>query len=132
MELPNKVLEQIAFKTRPKIQEHKLIVMDKSTHEEHLFQPLQTNNKRFKIAITFVSGYKGNFNVKNSINKFFFKKSLIEEDFIQSRIPNGTYEIESLNNESKQNIIDKEYYSESNYAFPIKPNFSTLGSIIET
>ena len=45
MELPNKFLEQVAFKTRPKIEEHMLIVMDKSTHEELLSQPLQTNNK---------------------------------------------------------------------------------------
>ena len=54
MELPSKLLEQIAFNTRPKIEEHMLIIMDKSTHEEHLFQPLQTNNKQFKVAITFL------------------------------------------------------------------------------
>ena len=45
MELPSKLLEQIAFITRPKIEEHMLIVMDKSTHEEHLSQSLQTNNE---------------------------------------------------------------------------------------
>ena len=28
MELPSKLLEQIAFKTRPKIEEHMLIVME--------------------------------------------------------------------------------------------------------
>ena len=44
MELPSKILEQIAIITRPKIEENMLIVMDKSTHEEHLFQPFQTNN----------------------------------------------------------------------------------------
>ena len=33
MELPSKLLEQIAFNTRPKIEEHTLIDMDKSTHE---------------------------------------------------------------------------------------------------
>ena len=53
MELSSKLLEQIAYNTRPKIEEHMLIVMDTSTHEEHLFQPLQTNNKQFKIAVTF-------------------------------------------------------------------------------
>ena len=46
MELPSKLLEQIAFNTRPKIEEHMLIIMDKSTHEERLFQALQTNNKQ--------------------------------------------------------------------------------------
>ena len=45
MEIPSKNLEQIAFNTIPKSEEHMLIVMDKSTHEEHLAQPLQTNIK---------------------------------------------------------------------------------------
>ena len=40
MELPSKVLEQIAYNSRPKIEEHLLIVMDKSIHEEHLSEPL--------------------------------------------------------------------------------------------
>ena len=71
MELPSKLLEQIAFNTRPKIEEHMLIVMDKSIHEEHLFQSLQTNNKQFKIAVTFLTGYNGIFNVTNSNNRFF-------------------------------------------------------------
>ena len=74
MELPSKLLEQIAFNTRGRIEEHLLIVMDKSTHEEPLFQPLQTNIKQFKIAITFLSGYNGIFNVTKSNNKFYFMK----------------------------------------------------------
>ena len=40
MELPSKILEEIAFDARPKIEEHMLIVMDKSVHEENFFQPL--------------------------------------------------------------------------------------------
>ena len=129
MELPSKLLEQIAFNTRPKIEEHMLIVMDKSSHEEHLFQPLQTNNNQFKIAVTFLSAYNGIFNVTNRNNKFYFKKNLIDEDFIQIRIPEGAYEIESLDAEIKRILIDKEYYTEASYPFSIKPNFSTLGSI---
>ena len=54
--LPSKILEQIAYNTRSRIEEHLLIVMDKSTHEEHLSQPLQTNNKQFKVAVTFLTG----------------------------------------------------------------------------
>ena len=68
MELPNKLLELIAYNTRPRIEEHMLIVMDKSSHEEYLFQPLQTNNKQFIIAVTFLTGYNGIFNVTNSNN----------------------------------------------------------------
>ena len=130
MEIPSKLLEQIAYNTRSKIEEHILIVMDKSTHEEHLLQPLQTNNKQFKIAITFLSAYNGIFNVTSKNSKFYFKKNHIDEDFVQIRIPEGAYEIESLNDEIKRILIDKEYYTESTYPFTIKPNFSTLGSII--
>ena len=132
MELPSKLSERIAFNTRPKIEEHILIIMNQSNHEAHLSQPLQTNNKQFKLAITFLSGYNGIFNVTNRNNKFYFKKNLIDEDFNQIRIPEGAYEIESLNDEIKRIIIDKEYYNETNYPFTIKPNFSTLGSIVET
>ena len=59
-----------------------LIVLNKSTHEKHLFQPLQTNKKQYKIAITFLSACNGIFNVTNKNNKFYFKKSIFEEDFI--------------------------------------------------
>ena len=65
MELPNKTLEQIAFNTRPEVDEKMLTVMDKSIHEEHLPQPLQTNNKQFKIAVTFLTSYNGISNVTN-------------------------------------------------------------------
>ena len=131
MELPSKLLEQIAFNTRPKIEEHMLIVMDKATHEEHLSQPLQTNNKQFKIAVTFLTGYNGIFNLTNENNHFYFKKAIKDDDFIQIRIPPGAYEIESLDDEIRRIIIHKGHYTEANYPFRIKPNFSTLGSIVE-
>ena len=87
--------------------------MDTSTYEEHLSQPLQTNNKQLKIAVTFLSGYNGIFNVTNRNSNFYFKKQLIDEKFIQIRIPPGAYEIESLNEEIKRIIIDNEHYSET-------------------
>ena len=129
--LPTKLLEEIVFNTRSRIEEHILIVMDKSTHEEHLFQPLQANIKQFKIAVTFLSAYNGIFNVTNSNNKFYFFKSISDDDHIQISIRPGVYEIEALNNEMKRIIIDEEYYTEANYPFTIKPDFNTLGSIIE-
>ena len=46
--LPGKLLEQIAFNAKPKIEEHMLMVMNKSTHEEHLSQPLQANNNNLR------------------------------------------------------------------------------------
>ena len=106
--------------------------MDNSTHEEHFFQPLQTNKKQFKIAVTFLTVYNGMFNVTNENNNICFLKSITDKDsYIQITIPSGAYEIESLNNEIKRIITDETHYTEVNYPFTIKPNFSTLGSIIE-
>ena len=108
---PFKLLEQIAFKTRTKIEEHMLIIMDKSTHEEHLSQPLQTNRRKFKIFVTFSTSYNGVFNVTNSNNKFYFLKSITDEDgYIQITIPPGAYEIESLNNEIKRFNIAEQVF----------------------
>ena len=73
MELPSETLQQIAFNTRHKIEEHMLIVMDYITNEEQLSQPLQTDNKQFETAVTFLSGFNGIFNGTN------FKKSLFRE-----------------------------------------------------
>ena len=132
MEISSNLLEQIAHNTKPKIEEHMLIFMDKSTHEEHLSQPLQTNNAQFTVAVTFLTGYNGVLIVINSNNKFYFKKTITDAaGFIQITIPPGAYEIESLNNEIKRLMIDEEHFTESNYPFTIEPRFSTLGSIIE-
>ena len=132
MEIPSKILAELAHNTRPKNEGHMLIVMDKSTHEEHLVQPSQTNNKQFKIAVTVLTVYNGIFNVTNSINTFYFKKTITDEhDFIQNTKTPGAHEIESLNIGIRRIIIDKGHYNEDEYPFMIKPNFSTLGSIIE-
>ena len=47
-------------------------------------------------------------------------------------MPERTYEIESLDKEIRRTIIDEGYYSEVEYPFKIKPNFSVLGSLIES
>ena len=131
MDLPSKFLEQMAYNTRSRIEEHLLIVMYKSTLEEHLFQPLQTNNKQLKLAITFLSGYNSLFNVSDKNNKFYFLKSITDDDYIQITIRPGIYEIEALDEEIKRVIIDEGHYTESDYPFKIKPDFNTLGSIVE-
>ena len=53
MKLSSKIFEQIVFITRPKLEDYMLIVMDISIHEEHLSQPLQTNNKQSKNSSNF-------------------------------------------------------------------------------
>ena len=96
------------------------------------FNLFKLNNKEYKIAVTFLTGYNGIFNLTSKNNKFYFLKSITDKDgYIQITIPPGAYEIEALNNEIKRIIIDDEHYTEANYPFSIKPNFSTLGSIIE-
>ena len=125
-------MEQIAFNTRPKIEKHMLIVLDKPTHEEHLSQPLQTIDKQTKIAITFSTGYNDVFFVTDKNNKFYIIKSITDEvGYKQITIPPGAYELENLNIEIKRKIIPEEHYTEVDYPILIKPNFSTLGSTIE-
>ena len=132
MQLATKLLEQIACNTRSKIEEDLLIVMDKSRHEEHLSQPLQTNNKQFKIAVTFLTAYNCIFIVINSNNKFYFRRTITDEDdFIQITIPPGAYEIESWNNGIRTIIMAEGHFSENDDQFTIKPNLSTLGFLIE-
>ena len=109
-----------------------LVVMDKTIHEEHLSQPLQTNNKQFKIAVIFVTGFNGIFNVTSKSDKFYFAKSYSNEDgFIQILILKGAYELESSNIEINRIIIEEEHCTEANYPFTNNSNFSTLGSFIE-
>ena len=132
MELPSKILEQIASKTKPKLDKQILIVMDRSTHEEHLSQPLQTKNKQFKIAVTILTDSNGIFNVTNSNKKIYSTKSISDEDgFIQITITPGADQIESLSEEIKKVIIHEGHFTEASYPFETKPIFSTLGSIIE-
>ena len=122
-ELPSKILEQIAFNTRPKTEKHMFFVMDKSTQEDYLSQPLQTNKKQIKIAVTFLTVYNGILIVTSPNNKFYFAKSITDKDsFIQVTIPPGAYEKESLNNGIKRIIINEGQFTDSDYPFTIKLN----------
>ena len=127
MEIPRKILEQIAHNTRPTIEKHMLIGMNKSAHEEQLSQQLQANSKQFRMAVTFPTGYNGIFNVTNSNNSFFLKSFTNEDGFTQITIPPGAYEIESLNDEFKRIIIDEGLFTQAKYPFRMEPKFSILG-----
>ena len=112
MGLPRKILEQIAFNTRPEIKEHMLIVRDKSIHEEHISQPLQKTNKQFKVAITLLTGYNGIFDITKSESKCYFAKSITDEDdFIQIVVPQSAFEFQSLNNEIEWMIIRDVHFA---------------------
>ena len=82
--------------------------------------------------MTFSTCCNGIFNVTNLNNKFYFAKSIPDEDgFIQIVNPQGAYEIENLNTEIQKIIIEEGRFTEVEYPFTIKPNFSTLGSLME-
>ena len=66
---------------------------------------------------------------QNQIINFISRKHLLKK--ILYKLLPGAYEIEPLDNEIKRIIIDKGHYTEVENPFTIKPNFSTLGSIIE-
>ena len=106
--------------------------MINSTHEELLCQPLQINFKQFKIAITFQTAFNGTFNVTNSKNTFYFAKSFADKNgLIQIIVSSSAYRTESFNNETQIISSDEEHFTEANYPFTIKTNFSTLSSIIK-
>ena len=86
-----------------------LSVMSKYTREKRLSELLQTNNKQFTIAVTFLTGYKGACNVTNKKIKFYFTVSIT--DVISCVISTllSAYENESSNNENKRNIIEEGF-----------------------
>ena len=105
--------------------------MKNSIHEEQLSVSLQSNNQQFKIAVTSLTGYNGIFKVTDKNNNFFSAKSINEKyGSIQILIPQGAYELESINDETKRITFDEGQFTEVDYPFKIKPNFSTIVSII--
>ena len=108
-----------------------LLVMDKSVDEENLTQPLETNHKEFKIAITFLTGYNGIFIVTDKKTKFYFIRSINDDDFSVFSNLRGAYELEGLNEEIKRIIIREDYFTEANYPFEIQTSFSILDSSIK-
>ena len=93
--LPSKPLELIASKRNYKIKEQMLIAIDKSKHEKSLLQPLQTNEKQFEIAVSFVSGNIGIFIAKTI--ELFIKSAFESAQYNTVQIKPGAYELESLN-----------------------------------
>ena len=84
---------------------------------------MQTNNKQFKIVVTFLTGYNGRFNITNLNNRFYFTTSIsdIEPNF--RIIPPGAYELKNLDDEIKRICNIDGHFSEANYPFKIKPSF---------
>ena len=56
-----------------------LLVMDESILEKNISQLLQTYKEQFIIAITFLTGYNGIFNVTSKNNNFTFTVSVNDD-----------------------------------------------------
>ena len=97
-----------------------LIVLDSPTQKETLFQLLQTHIKQFQLAVTFLTGYFDIFINRNKNNRFCFPTSVNDKDFDALSIPLEAYELESLNEEYKQKVIKKRFFTEGDYPFLIK------------
>ena len=127
MELPIKLLEQIAFKTRTKIEGRMLFVLNESFDEEHFSQPFQTNYRRLKNAFNFLAGYNGVFNNTDKINKFYFAKPITDKDgFNQIEKPKGGYQLESLSEKIKSIILKKTISPKQIIHSPYASNFQHL------
>ena len=110
-----------------------LSIMNKSTREEFLQIPLQTNHRKFKVAVTLLTGYNGIFNIIDKNYKFFYlthtnmpKEIIIPPDNVKK-----TDDITSFNTKIKELIVEVGDATGENYPFLIRPNFVNLGSIIE-
>ena len=88
-------MQLLAFKTRPKIEGHKIFAMGKYTQEENLSQPLQTNREHFKIAVIFLTGFNGIFIVLTQNKKFFFLSAINDDDFNEVHNLEGAQEVEN-------------------------------------
>ena len=118
MELPSELLENIAFNTRPKSEEHILIFIDKSVHREHLSEPLQTIFERFKISVPFQTGFNRIFIARNKKIRFYSAKSNTDNDgFIQKlyqQVPtNSKVRKMELKDLFLKNIISQKYIMRS-------------------
>ena len=85
MEIPSKILEQRACKTRHK-----------------------TKNKHIETANTFLTEYNGIIIFTNKNNKFYFANSISDRDsFVQITIAQGADDLQSLKDEIRRIIIDE-------------------------
>ena len=77
MKLPNKLFSKNSVKDEIQNGTANVDCDDKSILEEHLSQACQSNYKRFDIAISFLTGYNGMFNVTRKKIKVFSQNQLV-------------------------------------------------------
>ena len=110
MELPSMLSTKVASNTRPKIEKHLVFVLDKSSPEEHFSQPLQTNIRPFKNAVTLLCNYNGMLNVKDKNINFYFTTSNHDNDISVIEILSVAFGSDPLNAEINWNIVKEGYF----------------------
>ena len=70
-----------------------LVKTDESTRDESLSQPSETHNKKFKVAVTNLTGYNGFFKFYSSNIKLNFKSVFEGADFNVSTVYPGALEL---------------------------------------
>ena len=108
--------------------------MDKSTNEEHLSRPLQTNNIHFKNVVTFLTHYNITiFNLiekktKNSVSRSKVLTTTVLCKLLFNGVPT---KLEVRIFKLKGITIKERHFTEVDYLLTVKPNFSTFGYNIE-
>ena len=96
-----------------------------SIHGEHLAQPLQTNIKRFEIAVTSLKSYNGNFNATKKNNRFNFTVPINCDDLSVIFILPGANDTESLDDGIRRNFI-RDVFSQKKTIQIIQAKFFNL------
>ena len=68
----------------------------------------------------------------SEINNFYFTTAIDDHNFSELTIAPGAYELENLNEENEHKTFEEEYFKNGIYPCVIKPNFSTLDSLIQS
>ena len=114
-----------------KIEGHVLIVMDETTHEEHLSNALQTNNEQFKTSITLLTCFNGRFIITNKYDKFYFTVSFKHDDFNVISVPLRLTKYSLSTANMNELFSKKDFLQNRKIHLQSNQNYSTLGFILK-
>lgn len=114
-----KTNEQIMKNSLPKKSMQLIVSSDKTDFFITYSPPLELDDNDYEIALIDLETYYSFSNVENKVFKYFNGTK-----WVQFNIPDGSYEIRSLNKYIQSKLTDKE-------AIELLPNRSTLKTIIK-
>jgi hypothetical protein len=120
--------EKIALNTRPKTSFY-ILLSQKSTHIRTKFNPnIQLDkNKKYEIALVNLETYYSFPNIDATNNNFRYSPDA-GKTWFNINIPEGSYEIEDINDHIHRIMKDNRHYDAANgkYHIIIEPNNNTL------